>query len=109
MPTAPVAIPALFPIRGGNANEQRQPCGPNLAHRFYDLENDTDAILEAAAKFILPKIAEGRKELVQQIAVGGVNLQDFKFRRESPLRRFAKSVHDFAYLAGRERAGHGVV
>src|SRR5215472_8192603 len=99
----------FFPIRGGNANEQRQSCGPNLAHCCYYLENDADAILEAAAEFILPKIAEGRKELVQQIAMGGVNLEHFKSRRESALRRSSKSVHDFANLAGRERTRHGVV
>src|SRR5207245_4853167 len=81
---------AFFPIRGGNANEQRQACGPNLPHRLYDLENDADAILEAAAKLILPKIAEGRKELVQQISMGGVNLQDFESRRASALRRPSK-------------------
>src|SRR5207302_1376263 len=100
---------AFVPIRSGNANEQRQACGPNLPHRLYDLENDADAILEAAAKLILPKIAEGRKELVQQISMGGVNLQDFESRRASALRRPSKSVHDFANLAGRECTGPGVV
>src|SRR2546430_1725143 len=74
---------------------------------LYDLENDADAILEAAAKLILPKIAEGRKELVQQISMGGVNLQDFESRRASALRRPSKSVHDFANLAGRECTGPG--
>src|SRR2546429_6435047 len=100
---------AFFPIRGETPNEQRQACGPNLPHRLYDLENDADAILEAAAKLILPKIAEGRKELVQQISMGGVNLQDFESRRASALRRPSKSVHDFANLAGRQCTGPGVV
>lgn len=105
-----VEIPSsFFPIGSGNSNEERKACGPNFAHGFRDLEDDADAIFEAAAKFILTEIAERRKEFMEQIAVSRVNFQDFKTGCEGALGCFAKGMNDFADLRRGERTGHGVI
>ena len=64
---------------------------PDGAHGFRRLYRKADAILERSAVFVGAPIAEGRKELVHEIAVGEVQFH------------YLKSGFECAAGGGRER------
>ena len=83
-----VRIPAVFdPVSGRDTYEQWQFFGPNGAYRLGDLQGQANAIFKRAAILIATLIAQRRQELMQQIAVSGVNLDHFETRRQRALRR----------------------
>ena len=72
-------VPSAFgPVGCRNTHEQR--ADPFHSHIFYNLEQRPDAIFERAAETILPFVTERRKEFVQQITVGRVNLDHIEPR-----------------------------
>ncbi len=65
--------PAAFdPVAGGHAEEERP--GPFGAHRGDDFEK-RDAAIGVAVR---PVVRQGREERVQEIAVGGVDFDEFE-------------------------------
>ena len=72
-----VEIPAAgSPVCGGDADQERQVCGPDGADGVNDFEEEAGAVFEAAAVLICAVIADGREEFVQQVTVSGVNFDD---------------------------------
>ena len=65
---------ALDPVDGRDAHAERLALGPGLAHRLEDLERQAHAVLEAAAVGIGALVRQRREELMQQVAVRGVQL-----------------------------------
>jgi hypothetical protein len=64
------------PICGGDADKDGQMLGPRGADSFYYLKGKTDAIFEASAVLVGALIGERGEELVQEIAVGSVDLDE---------------------------------
>ena len=56
------------------AHDQRQPLRPHHAYRIDDVEGKPRAVGEAAAVAVGAPVGERRKELVQQVAVRGMDL-----------------------------------
>ncbi len=86
---------ALDPICRGDADEEREvrrPLGADCVHNF---EREAGAILKAAAVGVLAHIGERREELVNQVAVGRVNLDVVKSCSEGTARGKGKGVDDF--------------
>ena len=80
--------PAAFnPIGSGDADEEGQVGGPCGANGVDDLEQQAGAVFKTAAVGIGALVGKRRQELMNQVAVGGVNLDEVKARREGPLRR----------------------
>src|SRR5581483_6467566 len=67
---------ALHPIRGRDANAQRLALRPGGAHRAEYLQHEAHAALEAAAVLVPSLVAEGREEVVQEIAMGTVDFDE---------------------------------
>ena len=79
--------PAAFgPVGGGDADEEGQVSGPDGADGVDDLEEEADAVLEAAAVLIGALVGEGREELVEEVAVGGVDLDEVEAGGEGAMR-----------------------
>ena len=78
-------VPTPFhPIGRRNAREQRHVVGHQPAQLLGDAEDQPHAILEAAAIFVGSLIAERRKKLVEQIAVGGVDFDELEASLNGP-------------------------
>ena len=58
-----------------------------------DVEITEVSNIEGAAVFILAAIAQWRQELMDQVPVGGVNLQHLKAGGQRPFGRGAEGIH----------------
>lgn len=67
---------ALSPIRRRDADEEGEVGRPNCADCVDDLKQEARAVFEAAAVGIRAVIGERRQELMEQIAVGSVDLNE---------------------------------
>ncbi len=102
-------IPAPFgPIGRGNADEHRQVGRHQLAHGRSHAQRQPHAILQAAAVLIAPPVGERRKKLVQQIAVGVVNLDQPKAGRQRPTRGRLERGDDLVDACFVQCRRHGV-
>src|ERR1039458_1306172 len=99
---------AVDPIGGGDADEEGQVGRPLSADGVNHFENEASAILKTAAVCIGALISEGREELVEQIAVGGVNLDKVKARLEGAPRSLAKGFNCGVDAGLIKRLGHGI-
>jgi glycerate kinase len=67
---------ALHPVGAGDAHEQRAALRQIGAHGLDGVAQEAGAVLERAAVGVGAMVAERRQEFVEQVAVGGVNLDD---------------------------------
>jgi hypothetical protein len=67
---------------------------PLGANGINDGEKQADSILEAASVGIRALVGERREELMEQITVGGMNLDDIEASLEGAARSQDKSVDD---------------
>ena len=65
---------ALDPVGGAQAHEQRLVHGPGVPDGARDFQQQPHAVLEGAAVGVGAGVRQRRQELVQQVAVRGVNL-----------------------------------
>ena len=68
--------PALDPVGRGQPDEQRLVVGPGRADGVGRLDEQPRAVLQRAAVLVVALVGQRREELVQQVAVGGVQLDD---------------------------------
>jgi len=72
-------VPAAFcPIGCGDANEERLRFRPDGADGFGDLKQQSRAIFKTAAVGIRAVIGERGKKLMQEVAMGAMDLNNFK-------------------------------
>ena len=86
---------ALGPVRRRNAHKQRQMIRPRSAHSVGHLEQQPDAIVEAAAVPVGALVGKRRQEFVQQVAVRRVNLNKIESSLVGAPRRIGKCA-DYA-------------
>ena len=82
--------------------------GPFGADGVDDLDEQAGAVEEAAAVFVGALVGERRKELMEEIAVGGVDLNQVEACLQSSARGQAKGVDGGVDAGLIERLGHGV-
>ena len=99
---------AVDPIRGGDADKERQMYGPLGANGIHNLQHQPGAVFEAAAIFIGPLIRQWRQKLVKQIAMCGVNLNKVKASFKSPSRCLTESFHHRIDARLVEGLGNGI-
>jgi hypothetical protein len=97
------------PVRGGDAHQERKVGGPLGTNGVNDLQGETGAILETASVGIGALVGERREELMEQIAVGGVNFNCIEARSVSAARGLDKCVDDGCDAGLVESLGHGIV
>ncbi len=68
----------LGPIRGGDAQPEGKTLGPGEANGCDDLAQEAGAVLKAAAVVVGAGVDQRREELVNEIAVGGVNFNELE-------------------------------
>src|SRR5258705_6186298 len=78
------------PIGAGEARQQGERLGPHGAHCRRHLDEESDAILEAAAVFVRALVAQRREKLVQQVAVRAMELDQPEAGVECARGRVAK-------------------
>ena len=84
-----VRVPsAVCPVSGRDSNEKRQVGRPLCTNRIHNLQSQPGAVFKAATVVIRALVGQRRKKLVQQVAVGGVNLNQV----EAGLQRSARSL-----------------
>ena len=102
-------IPAARrPVRRGDPDEQGQAFGPDRADRFHHLEAEPHAVVERAAVGVGPRVAERREELVQQVAVRGVDLDDLDAEMPRANGCRPKRLYDRAQPLRVERLRHWI-
>ncbi len=69
---------ALGPVRGGDAEPEGKALGPDVADGGDDLAQEAGAVLKAAAVVVGAGVDQRREELVDEIAVGAVNFDEFE-------------------------------
>jgi hypothetical protein len=72
-------------------------------------EREADAVFEAAAIGICAVVCERRKALVEQIAVGGVNLDKIEAGGNCTMSGLSKSVNNGVDSSLIEGSGYGVI
>ena len=82
------------PVGRRDADEHGLPVGPDVADGGDDLAQEPRAVLEAPAVLVVAVVGDGRAELVEEVAVGRVDLRDL----ETDVAR--------ALRGGRERVDH---
>lgn len=102
--------PAIVgPVSGGDADEEGKMVGPGGADGVDNLEWEADTVVETAAIGVGALIGERREEFVEQIAVGGVDLDEVEARGEGAFGGTGEGV-DHAVDSGLiERLRNGVV
>ena len=96
------------PVGGGDADEKRQVLGPGGADGFDDFEGEASAVFEAAAVFVGAVVGERREELVQEVAVGGVYLDEVEAGGEGAMGCCDEVGDDLVHAGAIECGGEGV-
>ena len=66
------------PVGRGDPHEHGLVVGPHLPDGLGDLAGQPDPVLEGAAVVVLAVVRRGREELVEEVAVGGVDCRDLE-------------------------------
>ena len=96
---------ALGPVGGGDAEPEGQALGPDVADGCDDLAQEAGAVVEAAAVVVGAGVDQRREKLVDQVAVGGVDFDQFEAGLEGAAGGFGKGVDDGGDAFGGERFG----
>ncbi len=105
-----IRIPAILdPVGRRYPHEQRQLLRPYLTHGLRHLQYKTDTVFKRAAVLILALIAERRQELMQQIAVGSMQLHHLEIRRQCPPRCSNERLDDLIDLCLVQLGRRGVL
>ena len=78
------------------------------AHAFHHLDREAHAIELAAAVLVVAQVGERRQELVDQVAVRGMDIEHVEARLVGAPRRLAPALDDFGDFGARQRAGRGI-
>ncbi len=101
--------PAAFdPISSGDAEEEREMVRHFGADGFNDFAEETGAIVERAAVFVLAEIGNWREEFVDEIAVGAVDFDDLETGGEGAAGGGGEGVNQGFDFGGGEGVGDGV-
>ena len=100
---------ALHPVGRRDAHEQRPAIRPARAHGARELQQDADAVLERSAVRIRAAVGKRREKFVQQVPVGGVQLQHAKAGADRAFRRVAKGLDDPRDPLAVELLGHRIL
>ncbi len=86
-------IPAARgPVRAGDPHRHRPSGGEGLAHGLEHLEWKPHAVLQRPAVVVAAPIRQRRKELVQQVAVGAVDLDGGELQPGRPRGRISEGL-----------------
>jgi len=85
---------AIDPVGCGDSDEEREVSRPSAANCIDDLEQEVGAVFKAAAVGVGALVGERREELVEQIAVRGVDLDDVESCGVGALRGLGKGLND---------------
>jgi hypothetical protein len=66
------------PVGRGDPHEHGLVVGPHLPDGLGDLAGEPDPVLEGAAVVVLAVVRRGREDLVEEVAVGGVDRRDLE-------------------------------
>ena len=79
-----IVMPSRGAVDRRHPHEQRPVGRPDGAHRLDHLEREPHPALERAAVLVGPPVGQRREELVQQVAVRGVQLDDVEAGGRAP-------------------------
>ena len=96
------------PVGGGDADEDGQMLWPRGADGFDHFEGESGAVFEAAAVLVGAVVGERREELVEEIAVGGVDLDEVEASGEGAMSCCDEVGDDFVHAGAVEGGGDGV-
>jgi len=99
---------ALGPVGGRQADVQDDVVPDGPAHRPDGLEGEAAPPVRRAAVGVGAGVGQGREELVDEVAVGPVELDDVVARRRGAARGVGEGPHDGVGLLLGERARDGV-
>ena len=91
---------ALDPVGRRDADEDRKRGGPGLAQRPGHGQREAHAILEAPAELIVAMVGQRREELVQEVAVRGVQFDHVEARSPRTCGGLRESIHQSCDLVG---------
>ncbi len=74
-------------VFGAHADDERLLVGPDRAHRLEDLEEVAHPVLQRAAVFVGAPVGHRRQEAREEVAVGGVELEEIEAGARGVLRR----------------------
>jgi len=99
---------AVNPVSSGDADKERQVGRPLGANSIHDFQGETDAIAKAATIDIRALVGERREELVEQVTVGGMNLDNIEAGFKGAAGGLAKSLDHGGDGCKVESLGHGI-
>nr|GEU28584.1 hypothetical protein [Tanacetum cinerariifolium] len=100
---------ARHPVGGRDAHADRAVGRKRGAHGVEHLERKAGAVFQRAAVFVGAQVRQRREELVQQVAVRGMDLDGVDADVRRPARRCREAVADAAQAVLVERGGRHVV
>jgi len=96
------------PVGGGDADQDGEVLRPRRADGVDDFEGEADAVFEAAAVLVGAVVGEGREELVEEIAVGGVDFDEVEAGGEGAVGGGGEVGDDLVHAGAVEGGGRGV-
>ena len=103
-----LAVVAALNLAVGREADRGAARPGNCRHRFGRLAQQAEAILDRAAIFVVAKIGAVAQELVDQIAVGGMDLHAVEARQQGIARCGGIVLHHARNFIDPERAGVGI-
>ena len=104
-----VQPPLLQPVGGRDAEEQRLVVGPHLPYGVHDFEGESGAVLVGAAVGVGAVVGVRGEELVDQVAVGAVDLGDLETGGQGPACGVRELAHDLPDLISGQLGRHRVL
>ena len=102
-------VAALDPVRGGDAHRHRLAGRPRRADGVEHFQREPQPVLQAAAVFVGPPVGNRREERGQQVAVGGVDLEEVETCLLGPQRRGDELLLDGVHAGPVQLGGSLVV
>ena len=98
--------PAGGMVDRSNSEEERLGIGPYAAHSVDNSKWHAQSILGATTVFVIPMVRQWRQELIDQVAVGAVNLDRVEASSECPFSSSLKGCNDTFDLRRGESMWH---
>lgn len=103
-----VLVPAALGVVGGAEAHEHRRFGHGGSHGSHDVEQEPRTVLERSAELVVALVRQGRQELVNQVAVSGVNFDEVEAGLDAAAGAVGERLNELLDARGAHRDGRHV-